>query len=142
MQSFRGTNLVRSLQFEGAFLLFWSQLDSSQQELIQHPVLRDAMYQADSLMYPCLLAHLCERLLFNKAAQGSHDGLAPPPVDLVQLKHVATNMEEWAVAAFDSYPTEFADCRVELASRTAHLLGSLVGVAQLVSKIFYMPRSA
>lgn len=114
-------------QFEGAFLLFWSQLDPTQQAIVQHPVLQDAMYQADSLLYPFLLTQLSERVLLTSQEQNQ------ARLDLAQLEHVATNMEEWAVAAFDSYPKEFADCRVELASRMAHLLGRLVGVAKLVS---------
>lgn len=128
-------------QFEGAFLLFWAQLDSTQQTLVQHPVLSDAMYQADALLYPFLLTQLSERLLYPSSHAASHQNQhqhaveRSVPVDLVQLGHIAKNLEEWAVAAFGSYPKEFAECRIELASRAAHLLARLAGVVQLASSV-------
>lgn len=122
------------MQFEGAFLLFWSQLDAAQQALVQHPVLNEAMYQADALLYPFLLTQLSERILLSTTADeaNTRDSDRTAPVDLTKLVHISRNLEEWTLAAFESYPDGFADCRVELASRTAHLLGRFAGVARLV----------
>ena len=136
-------------QFKGAFLLFWAQLDSTQQSLVQHPVLSDAMYQADALLYPFLLTQLGDRVLATSHSSSlSHQNQQQIqqrvighqiPVDLLQLVHISKNLEDWAVEAFDSYPKQFADCRIEIASRTAHLMARLAGVAQLVS---FLPNDA
>jgi hypothetical protein len=134
-------------QFKNAFLLFWAHLDSTQQSLIQHPVLSDAMYQADALLYPFLLTQLGERVLSVPYSSSSHHKQQqtsqqsqyempnPTAVNLLQLVHISKNLEDWALEAFDSYPKQFVDCRIELASRTAHLLARLAGVAQLVSPV-------
>lgn len=119
-------------QFEGGLLLFWAQLDATQQVLVQHPILSDAMYQADALLYSVLLSQLCDRVL-GTSTPSEEDKEAIQPIHLLHLQHIADNIENWALTALNPFPREFVDCRVELASRVGHLLARLVGVAQLVS---------
>lgn len=108
------------------------------------------MYQADAMLYPLLLTQLSDRLLLTTTSAFRTSSVLPAqtgitrstPVDLLQLGHISENLEEWAVAAFDSYPKDFADCRIELASRAAHLLGRLAGVLQLVRAFLHLTTEA
>lgn len=48
-----------------------------------------------------------------------------------QLGELATKLEQCIVGALHQYPPDFVGCRVELASRAAHLINRHLGIVQL-----------
>lgn len=118
-------------------LLFWAQLDTAHQDLVQHPLLNDAMFQADEILYSTILSQMCDNLLQPSTLTGLHGDTAS--IDLAQLARIGEELENWALTALHPFPNDFADCRVELASRTGHLMRRLVGVAQLVGDFIIIP---
>ena len=94
------------------------------------------------MLYSVLLTHMCDRILGlqdcsppNPSPTGEGEkGGSSRPIDLGDLQHVSKHLEDWVMTALQSYPTNFVACRVELASRAAHLCSRLAGLAQLVSR--------
>lgn len=112
---------------EAFVLQFWNQLDAVQRDVVQHPILADALYRADAVVYNAILDYLTANVTspFDKSMHSS-------------LSRVATNLEQYIITALSAFPAEYISCRVELASRTGHLMSRFLGLTRLVSLLRHL----
>lgn len=108
-------------------MLYWASLNEHHRQVVQHPLLSEAMYRLDAAVYECLLSHVNEGLFSKPFGAVEHH-------DFMALQKLASNLEQYAVNALNSFPAGFVSGRVELASRTAHLLSRHLGMVQLVGR--------
>ena len=104
---------------------YWTTLDDHQQTVVQHPILSDALYRADAVVYDAILTYLNDNS-FTAMQQSVR----------TSLQKLAHKLEQYTVTALRAFPAEFVSCRVELASRTAHLLSRHLGIVQLVRLLY------
>ena len=103
-------------------MLFWHSLDSHHYKVIQHPLLSVALYRADVAVYDAILTYL-----------NNHAFLPMEPHIRSALRRLGLNLEHCAALALQSFPQHVKGCRIELASRTAHLLSRHVDIVEHVS---------
>lgn len=80
------------------------------------------MHTADAATYDAIL-----ELLKGQAF------VKPTPHAKDRLLYIARNLENWVTTALSAFSPTFAGLRVELASRTAHLVLKHLDVVDLVS---------